>query len=252
VNLSQPLNEHVQAVRVTIAGRDSHAVETSRVQILHVTDFHGQERWYDWLATAAPRVDLICLTGDLLDLLDYEHIHTQIRMVGAQLGKVSVPLAICSGNHDSFPEDPQLLDAAWLNELRRPSLWIDGDRFMHAGRRFLCIPWNYPPPSAGFGEVWLSHCPPAGAAVSAATGDDDDFGDVILEQLCEAERGPEIVLSGHKHNPANWHCLVGRTHCFNPGCNLHEAMPRHVVIDTTARTAAYSCLGKGVAKIPLT
>jgi hypothetical protein len=38
------------------------------MRILHVSDFHFNKRWFDWLATQAPECDLICHTGDFLDL----------------------------------------------------------------------------------------------------------------------------------------------------------------------------------------
>ena len=36
--------------------------------ILHVTDFHSNKRWFDWLLHRAPAHDLVVMSGDMLDL----------------------------------------------------------------------------------------------------------------------------------------------------------------------------------------
>jgi predicted phosphodiesterase len=105
------------------------------MRILHCSDFHGYTEWFNWLAESSADYDLVCLTGDHLDLLNLNWINSQLSTVKATLGRVAVPLALCSGNNDSFsgpPAPANLQHATWLTELRRPGLWVDGDGFRRA------------------------------------------------------------------------------------------------------------------------
>jgi uncharacterized protein len=210
------------------------------MRILHCSDFHANEVWFDWLVDHAQEYDLVCLTGDLLDVFEISWINLQLRMVKAALRRVTTPLAICSGNHDSFtgpPAPPSLIHATWLEQLRRTGLWIDGDAFHLSGHRFRCIGWNASLPTADPGELWLFHAPPARTPVAFGL-DESDAGDEILGEMCWAGNGPAMVLSGHQHNPCRWACRVGRTWCLNPGYNRRASAPNNVVIDTIARTVA--------------
>lgn len=211
------------------------------MRILHCTDFHGNGRWFDWLVRLSPGYDLVCLTGDLLDLFEIHKVDDQLRMVKAALRRVTVPLALCSGNHDSFsgpPAPPSLQHAAWLDELRRPDVWIDGDTFKLGGLRFHCVGWNAQLPIADPVGVWLYHAPPSRSPV-AHGWDGSEAGDEILHELCvSAERSPSLVLSGHQHNPRRWVCCVGKTWCLNPGYNRHATDPNHIIIDTSAQTVS--------------
>jgi predicted phosphodiesterase len=70
------------------------------MRILHVTDFHFNKRWFDWLAAEAPDCDLICHTGDFLDVFANVPVPVQIRQVSRWLARVRRPMVFCSGNHD--------------------------------------------------------------------------------------------------------------------------------------------------------
>ena len=47
------------------------------MRILHCTDFHGNRRWFDWLAARAAEYDLVCLTGDHIDPLVFQAMATR-------------------------------------------------------------------------------------------------------------------------------------------------------------------------------
>jgi predicted phosphodiesterase len=217
------------------------------MRVLHCTDFHGNTLWFDWLVDQSASYDLVCLTGDHLDLFRLHMLGDQLNMVKAAIRRITTPLALCSGNHDSIGGgrvvDPRLFQAKWLKDVRRPGTWIDGDQFDLSGQNFRCVGWNAPLPTAGSNEIWVFHAPPARSLVSMGIGA-GDAGDEIFGEICRSERGPSIVLSGHQHNPARWACRVGRTWCLNPGYNPHADTPNHVVIDMVAPTAVLHTDGR--------
>lgn len=209
------------------------------MRILHCSDFHGNAVWFGWLAKCAANYDLVCLTGDHINLHDLPRINSQLAMVQASLSRITTPLAICSGNNDAYSSPlapPCLLHAAWIANLRRPSLWVDGDRFETKGLKVRCIGWNAQLPSAYGDEIWLGHAPPARSPV-AIDSSGGDAGDEILGERCRAGMGPGGLLSGHQHDPLRWMCRIGRTWCFNPGYNSRSCEPNHIILDTTLLTA---------------
>ena len=214
------------------------------MHILHCTDLHANDRWYRWLAEESPRYDLVCLTGDLLDLNLYRSTDGQLERVMAHLQKIERPLAICSGNHDSVAgADLRLHHAAWLQALRREDLWIDGDRFEFGGFSFRCIPWQGLLPNASPDEVWLIHSPPDRVPTGIVRGG-AGFGDSIFGEQCRAGLGPRLALSGHVHEPQSWRVKVGRTWSLNPGCEEKSDRPRHIVIDLTRNRLIYADLDR--------
>lgn len=204
------------------------------MRLLHCSDFHGHEPWYRWLAQACPRYDLVCLTGDLIDLFARADHAEKIRRVSNHLLKLPVPVALCSGNHD----DPDLLGAAnWIKQLARDRLWKDGDRFSLHGHVFRCIGWGQPMPMvADPAEIWLVHAPPDDCATSQACHG-INLGDFELGELCRAGLGPRLALSGHIHEAVGWQAWVGRTWSFNPGYGLDPSRPHAIEIDLDRQLA---------------
>lgn len=209
------------------------------MRILHCTDFHANARWFRWFAENAIRYDLASLTGDFLDLVDFQSIDAQIGMAREVLEGIGSPTALTSGNNDSFNADGSplwLLHAKWLADMRRPGCWVDGDELEIEGLRIRCIGWNARLPSANGDEIWLCHAPPARSSVSVDRWG-GDAGDEILGEVCRAGAGPALLLSGHQHHPQSWSCRIGRTWALNPGRGSDPTEPNHIVIDTLTRTA---------------
>lgn len=204
------------------------------MRLLHCSDFHGHELWYRWLATAYHRYDLVCLTGDLIDLFARADPTAQIDRVSACLRNLPVPLAVCSGNHD----DPDLAGASnWLSRISRQRFWKDGDCFSLQGHAFRCIGWGQPMPMAAEpSEIWLVHTPPDDCSTSHARHGINQ-GDFELGELCRAGLGPHIVLSGHIHDAAGWQAQVGHTWSFNPGHGLDPSRPQAIEIDLDRKLA---------------
>lgn len=209
------------------------------MQILHCTDFHANKAWFDWLVERSADYSLACVTGDFLNLFEMHQVEDQVRMVKAAMPRMKCPLALCTGNHDSFtgPPAPEYLNhATWLSAVRGESVWLDGDMFRIGTSQFRCVGWNATLPPANKHEIWLFHAPPARSLIAAGS-DESDAGDEFLGEVCRAGKGPRIVLSGHQHNPRRWMEKVGHTWCFNPGVNRDAAFPNHIVIDLLAETA---------------
>jgi predicted MPP superfamily phosphohydrolase len=72
-------------------------------KFLLLTDLHYRLPWYQWLLHRGPDFDLVCLGGDLLDMLSGTPRTQQVREIVPLLKELAakVPLAICSGNHDN-------------------------------------------------------------------------------------------------------------------------------------------------------
>jgi predicted phosphodiesterase len=200
------------------------------MRILHCSDFHGRRPWYHWLIKESPGFDLVCFSGDLLDLDSSEPLEAQINWILPALREIQAPLAVCSGNHDSEPGgNPRLSHAAWLQELRRPGVWIDGDRFEVGGSQFRSVSWLSPELPAGANETWIVHAPPDQCAT--AISEARDWGEFGFGEQCRARRGPKLALCGHVHHPINWWARVGRTLSLNPGHAGANDIPTRIEID---------------------
>jgi predicted phosphodiesterase len=199
--------------------------------ILHVTDFHCNERWLRWLSHVSRQYSLICITGDLLDLNPYLPQDPQVDRVIPFLRSLRSPLAVVSGNHDcAAGEGPRLEHAQWLKEVREERVWIDEDSFKFGAFRFRCLPWQGQLPIAGPKEVWLHHAPPGGANTAIAKVG-CDFGDFNLGEHLRAGLGPNLVLSGHVHDPVRKSDQVLGSWSLNPGVAEKAIVPNYFEID---------------------
>jgi Icc-related predicted phosphoesterase len=204
---------------------------TLPMRVLHVTDFHGSDHLFGWLARESKHFDLVALSGDLLDLSQHRPVGGQIDRVLTHLRRISAPIAIVSGNHDSVAgSGPQLELAHWLKGAKREGVWIDGDAFELCGQRFRCIPWKRGLPSALPEEIWLIHSPPDGVPTGISRGG-VGWGSFEFGELCRSRKGPRLALSGHVHDPQSWRAMVGETWSLNPGRADGTATPNHIVID---------------------
>ena len=208
------------------ADRRSYAV----MKILHVSDLHSTATWFDWLIAVSPKYDLICLTGDILNLGDLSaEIDLEIDTALTRLAQIKTPLALCSGNHDLHYLSGQDR-AQWMKSLRRKNVWIDGDMFWFCDYRFRCIGWCEPV-SRGIGEdFWLMHAPPYGAKTSMVAGG-ISHGDEEARDLCLAGDGPRCTLGGHVHQALGFWGVLHDTMSLNPGRGNHPVCPNHIVLD---------------------
>lgn len=204
--------------------------------ILHVTDFHFNKRWFDWLLHRAPPQDLVVMSGDMLDLTIATPLRRQIEWVSDWLNDFPRPLSVCSGNHDLEwdSEADRWTPAYWLRDIANPRVWTDGQRVELNGLSLLNIGATTRP-KGGEADIWVVHAGPTKTVVTArATG--GDGGDPDLAAAV-GRYGPRLVLSGHVHDPLHWHQREEQTLYLNPGRNGHVLVPNHILV----RTDRMSC-----------
>lgn len=204
--------------------------------ILHVTDFHFNKRWFDWLLHRAPAHDLVVMSGDMLDLTIATPQRRQIDWVSDWLNDFPRPIAVCSGNHDLEwdSEAERWTPAYWLRDIVNPHVWTDGQRVELDGLSFLNIGATTRP-KGGEADIWVVHAAPTKTVVSARTTGGDGGDPDLAAAVCRY--GPRLVLSGHVHDPLHWHHRDERTLFLNPGRNDHVPVPNHILV----RTDGMSC-----------
>lgn len=201
------------------------------MNLLHVTDFHFNKRWFDWLLDEAPSSDLVVMSGDLLDLMSATPQRRQIEWVSSWLNEFPRPLAVCSGNHDLEWDSSgeRWTPAYWLRAITNPLVWTDGRRVQLDGLSLLNIGATTRP-KGGSAEVWAVHAPPARTRVSTRLHG-GDAGD--LDLIASVRRfAPRLVLSGHVHTPLDWRELRDGTLLLNPGREADAAFPNHILVNT--------------------
>ncbi len=203
--------------------------------LLHVTDFHFNQRWFDWLLHRAPMHDVVVMSGDMLDLTLATPPQQQIAWVSAWLNAFPRPIAVCSGNHDLEWDsaNERWTPAYWLRRIANPLVWTDGQRVRLNGLSILSIGATTRP-KGGMADVWIAHAPPSGTLVATRLNG-DDVGDPDL--VAPVRRyAPRLVLSGHVHRPLSWQAHVDGTLYLNPGCNPDAPFPNHIVVHTDRMT----------------
>jgi Icc-related predicted phosphoesterase len=199
--------------------------------ILHVTDFHFNKRWFDWLLHHAPAHDLVVMSGDMLDLSVATPHRRQIEWVSDWLNDFPRPISVCSGNHDLEWDcaAERWTPAYWLREIVNPHVWTDGQRVELDGLSVLNIGATTRP-KGGAADIWVVHAPPSKTLV-ATRSNGADAGDVDLVSAIH-RHAPRVVLSGHVHAPLHWREHRGRTLFLNPGHNPGAAFPNHILVRT--------------------
>lgn len=199
--------------------------------ILHVTDFHFNTRWFDWLRHRAPRHDLAVMSGDLLDLASPTPHRQQIKWVSDWLSRYPRPLSIASGNHDLEWHDQteRWMPAYWLRRIANPNVWVDGQRVTMNGTTILNIGCTTLP-KGGHADLWVVHAGPTKTLITARAACGDG-GDPDLNAPVD-RYAPRLVLSGHVHDPVHW-CQHGEATLFlNPGCAPQAEVPNHILVRT--------------------
>jgi Icc-related predicted phosphoesterase len=199
--------------------------------ILHVTDFHFNKLWFDWLLHRAPAHDLTVMSGDMLDIASATSHRKQIAWVSDWLDAYPRPMSVASGNHDlEWHDDTERwLPAYWLRYIANPHVWSDGQRIEWDGTSILNLGCATRP-KGGKADIWVVHAAPTNTLVTArSTG--GDGGDPDLAAAVH-RYAPRLVLSGHVHDPLHWCHSDGSTVFLNPGHNAQAEVPNHILVRT--------------------
>jgi Icc-related predicted phosphoesterase len=208
------------------------------VRILHVTDFHGETVWFDFLRDESLDVDVICLTGDLIEQSTDAAVNKrrQQQVLDACAG-ITIPLLIATGNHDSEPSHRLPNPGSWLSRLESSTCHVDPSNVSIGGIRFGAIAWGSSKDRLNPAvDVILAHAPPAGLSVGSGREQDEDR---VLRKWLEANPGRRLVLSGHVHQPRSWHDRIGNTLCLNPGRQDGATLPNRIRIDISTRLVEF-------------
>lgn len=219
--------------------------------ILHVTDFHFNKRWYNWLLHSAPAHDLVVMSGDMLDLSAAAPHRRQIEWVTDWLSDYPRLISVCSGNHDLEwdSETGRWTPAYWLRRIDNPNVWTDGQRIWLDGLSFLNIGATTRP-KGGAADVWVVHAPPSGTAVATrangSCGGDPDLG------AAAHRHAPRLVLSGHVHNAIHWQESRNGTLFLNPGYDPEADFPNHILVETDRLGCELITAARDSARAPST
>ena len=217
--------------------------------ILHVTDFHFNKRWFNWLFHHAPAHDLVAMSGDLLDLTAVTPHGRQIEWVSDWLGDFPRPIAVCSGNHDLEwnPASGRWTPAYWLRRIDNPNVWTDGQRVALDGLSILNIGATTQP-KGGAADVWVVHAPPTGTTVATrASGADAGDPDLVA---AVSRHAPRLVLSGHVHEAMRWCDDRRGPLCLNPGYNPDAPFPNHILVRTDDLSCEFITAARGADWTP--
>lgn len=248
------------------------------MKILQLSDLHLNNAWFEWASQHAREYDLICVSGDLLDMFARAGRFWGVLAVKDWVDAFPGNLALCSGNHDC--NDPEnifstrqlpLLDEKdrreaeklmllerWMDALARPGVVTDNRTELlqtQSGRLVVTtIPYNFNPwhPhkdlwKAGAklrketGAPWfvLHHDPPAGPGVGG------HYGNSYLPSHIKRYK-PDFLLCGHIHQQpyhGDFAERLASTWCFNPGWpeedEVATEIPNHIVLDLREGAATW-------------
>jgi uncharacterized protein len=199
--------------------------------ILHVTDFHFNQRWFHWLRANAPEHDLLVMSGDMLALCDAAPHQKQIDWVSNWIHEYPRPMCVCSGNHDLEwdAEAERWMPAYWLRDVASSNVWIDGQRVALDGLSLLNISCTTHPKGRQ-ADIWVVHAAPTNTLVATGTNG-RDAGDPDLVGPVQ-RYAPRVVFSGHIHDPVRWCEQKDSTLYLNPGRNADASFPNHILLKT--------------------
>ena len=185
------------------------------MRILLVSDLHYTLRQFDWVVDSAPRSIWWCSP-----VTSWTSVRGCTRCpdrssscTTSQLLQAAGQVAVSSGNHDLTGPDAHGERAAlWLDEARSAGVPTDGDSLLIGDTLITICPWWDGPVgrergccaararcrSAAGKWVWVYHWPPLGSP-TCWTGR-RHYGDGMLGGWIDEHR-PDVVLTGHVHDP---------------------------------------------------
>jgi Icc-related predicted phosphoesterase len=233
------------------------------MRILAVSDLHYRLRSLDWVCEVASDYDAIVLAGDLLDIANPVPPSAQIVVIDSYLARLAAVTntLVVSGNHDlDGPGEHGEQVSSWLRRSRTGTIYVDRQSVDFGDTRFTLCPWWDGPVTRDLIDeqlrsaeidrpdrwIWVYHSPPSGTPL--CSDGKRVFADEELANWI-GQFHPDLVICGHIHQApwvegGSWYGRLGDTWVFNAG-HLRATVPSHIVIDTSAETAAWYDAGNG-------
>lgn len=206
------------------------------MKILHLTDLHFHQPWFEWVTIHARAFDAVTLSGDLLDLEHRVAPHRQIGWLRQWVLRFPVPLVLSPGCTDL---DNRLeYRCRWMEDLAREQVIVERGCLQLGEWMIESLPWGSVPAQRGPRHIVVCHHGPAGSPSMRWVGEVVDDGSVkFAERLSALGPTPAFVLHGQVHHPLLWCGLIGRTQCANPGTADRAAPePNHLILNLDSQT----------------
>lgn len=190
------------------------------MRLIHLSDLHYKQHWFDWIATQQNDYDVFCITGDFLDTSLSICLSEQINWVSEWMKAFEKPLFVCSGNHDI----EAIGNENWLTKI--PHVHADNTIKTIEGIKIGCIPYlSTDILEFANCDILLNHVPPAKTKTST-NNLKEDGGDKELYRLINNELlSPKHLLCGHIHNPISITDKIKETIISNPSTDQHKNRP---------------------------
>lgn len=213
------------------------------MKLLHLTDLHFNQRWFEWAARVATDFDAVVISGDLLHRDCSTPFDHQVAWARDWVLNFPAPLVLCSGLDDI----DGMKRARWLEELAREQITVDRGVARFHDWSAESVPWYRLPGHGGEHHIVVAHIGPSGVSPSLLWPDDVDGGDERFSRhLSRAVTPPGIILCGNVHDSEGWAGRIGSSWVFNPGVGSRSAgTPNHIVLDLDRREARW--VGNGLA-----
>ncbi|MBN2234813.1 MAG: metallophosphoesterase [Opitutales bacterium] len=209
------------------------------MRIIHISDFHACEPWFDWASSVLQGFDLCVYSGDWL-AFGRADFWQQIGWVSNWIRNCPIPLITCSGNHDWYsPEWGRGGNGEWLHRLNKSGrVWVDHDTFPIGEFHGVVCAWQHEPclPLPENGPLMLvSHAPPSQTRLSSSDG--RDYGDDWIHEASQRVCPGSLLLCGHVHAPLGHVQQIGNFLCINAGRGSEgRIVPNHAIIDTESHS----------------
>jgi Icc-related predicted phosphoesterase len=227
------------------------------MKVLLTADLHFRMDWFRWLIAQAPRYDLVCLAGDVLDMFNVKLTKEQAREVSMLIRELAdiVHVAICSsGNHDNagglVSHDRASIYKWFLELATHPKILTDGRTRKLENLVLTTIPYHCSKEEKSIwldrgstirrqtGMPWLvlHHVPPKSGP--GASGEEREASDLLLAYR------PDYFVCGHSHEfpyvpGQSWKENVGGVCVLVPGQLLGAPYPNYIKLDTLSGESSW-------------
>ena len=194
---------------------------------MHATDLHNNKFACDWLIENQKKADVVCLTGDFLDTRTNapDSLSVQVNFFLSWFDSFSIPLFVCSGNHDILFDN-----GLWLSNDDTHSVHFDNSITSIDGIKFGCVPYGANLEPFANCDVLLHHEPPSGSKTAKQNG--TDFGSLTLRHALKTKvLNPSYILCGHVHKPLSSAVKIGGCVVVNAGGIHSDKQPSHAMIE---------------------